>query len=162
MAFCGMLTALAMIFSYVEALIPVPLGIPGIKLGLANLVVLSGLYVLRPAEVFAVSLCRILLIGFLFGTGMSILYSLAGGVLSFLVMLLLLKAGLFSRVGISAAGGVCHNVGQLLAAALVLRSFAVFSYLPVLMVSGVLTGIAIGLLSDRLAYIFPHLKKNHS
>ena len=80
-----MLTALAMIFSYVEVLIPVSFGIPGIKLGLANLVVLTGLYYLRPGEVLAVSVSRILLMGFLFGSGMSIVYSLAGGLLSFAV-----------------------------------------------------------------------------
>ena len=91
-AYCGMLTALAMIFSYVESLIPINFGVPGIKLGLANLVVLTGLYYLRPGEVLAVSVCRILLVGFMFGSGISILYSLAGGLLSFAVMLLLIRA----------------------------------------------------------------------
>ena len=100
-AYCGMLTALAMIFSYVESLIPLSIGIPGIKLGLANLVVLSALYFMRPHEVLAVSAARILLTGFLFGNGISIIYSLAGGMLSFLVMFFLKKKGSFSMTGVT-------------------------------------------------------------
>ena len=127
-AYCGMLVALSMIFSYVEALIPISFGVPGIKLGLANLVVLSGLYRMKPAEILSVSVARILLIGFLFGNGMSIIYSLAGGLLSFLVMLLLKKTGGFSAIGVSIAGGVSHNIGQILVAAAVLKSSGVFYY----------------------------------
>lgn len=154
-AYCGMLTALAMIFSYVEALIPVSFGIPGIKLGLANLVVLTGLYYLRPGEVLAVSVSRILLMGFLFGSGMSIVYSLAGGLLSFIVMLLLVKADQFSRIGVSAAGAVSHNIGQLLVAALVLKTAALVYYLPALMIAGLVTGIAMGFLSNRVMALLP-------
>ena len=154
-AYCGMLTALAMIFSYVEALIPVSFGIPGIKLGLANLVVLTGLYYLRPGEVLAVSVSRILLMGFLFGSGMSIVYSLAGGLLSFIVMLLLVKADQFSRIGVSAAGAVCHNIGQLMVAALVLKTAALVYYLPALMIAGLVTGIAMGFLSNRVMALLP-------
>lgn len=87
-----MLMALAMIFSYVEALIPINFGVPGIKLGIANLIVVIGLFFLPPAEVLMISIARILLMGYLFGNGMSILYSLAGGLLSFFVMLLLKKS----------------------------------------------------------------------
>ena len=153
-AYCGMLIALAMIFSYVESLIPLNFGVPGIKLGLANLVVLTGLYYLRPGEVFAVSICRILLSGFLFGSGMSIIYSLAGGILSFFVMLFLVKTERFSPIGVSACGGVTHNVGQLLVAAAVLESPAVFYYLPALMVSGVVTGVLMGILAKHVMFIF--------
>ena len=145
-AYCGVLTALAMIFSYVETLIPVNFGVPGVKLGLANLVVLSGLYYLRPAQVLAISAARIVLTGFLFGNGVSILYSLAGGLLSFCVMLLLRKAGGFSPAGVSVAGGVSHNIGQLLIAMLLLRTW----YLPVLLVSGAVTGLLMGLLTGRI------------
>ena len=104
-AYCGMLVALAMIFSYVESLIPLNFGVPGIKLGLANLVVLSGLYRMKPGEVVVVSFARILLLGFLFGNGVSIIYSLAGGLLSFVIMLVLIKKGGFSEIGVSVAGG---------------------------------------------------------
>ena len=161
-AFCGMLVALAMIFSYVESLIPISFGVPGIKLGLANLVVLSGLYLLRPHEVLIVSIARILLAGFMFGNGMSILYSLAGGLLSFLVMLLLKnsrKGGGYSKIGVSIAGGVSHNIGQILVAAAVLKSWKMAYYLPVLMLSGLVTGFLIGILTDRVLRIF---KKNGS
>lgn len=151
-AFCGILTALAMVFSYVEVLIPINFGIPGVKLGLANLVVLSGFYFLRPAEVLAVSVARILLVGFLFGNGMSILYSLAGGLLSFVVMLLLIRTGGFSPAGVSAAGGVSHNIGQLSVACFVVQTLKLAWYLPVLIVSGVLTGILMGLLSGRVLH----------
>lgn len=99
-AYSAILVALAMIFSYVEVLIPVNFGIPGIKLGLANLIVVAGLYFLRPTEVLLVSVTRILLVGFLFGNGMSIIYSLAGGLLSFAAMMLLKKAKEFSVVGV--------------------------------------------------------------
>lgn len=108
-----MLVALAMIFSYVESLIPINLGVPGIKLGVANLVTVTGLYILAPMEVFVVVILRVLLVGFMFGNGMSILYSLAGGILSFLVMLLLKRIKGFSMIGVSIAGGVSHNIGQI-------------------------------------------------
>lgn len=158
-AYGGMLIALAMIFSYVESLIPISFGVPGIKLGLANLVVLTGLYYLRPAEVLAVSVCRILLTGFMFGSGMTILYSLAGGLLSFLVMWLLVKADRFSRIGVSAAGAVSHNIGQLIVAGIVLHSYSLVYYLPVLMISGVVTGVAMGFLANRVMYIFREERK---
>ncbi len=152
-AYCGMLTALAMIFSYVESFIPLNFGIPGIKLGLANLVVLTGLYYLKPGEVFMISICRILLTGFLFGSGMSIVYSLAGGILSFLAMLFLVKRQLLSRIGVSAVGAVMHNFGQILAACAILRSFALIYYLPALIVSGVVTGVLMGILSGYVAHV---------
>ncbi len=154
-AYCGMLVALAMIFSYVEALIPFNFGVPGIKLGLANLVVLAGLYRMKAGEVLLVSVARILLIGFLFGNGMSILYSLAGGLLSFCVMLLLKKAGGFSIIGVSMAGGVCHNIGQILVAALVLRSVGIFYYLPVLIIAGIVTGALMGMITGRVQKALP-------
>ena len=145
-AYCGMLIALAMIFSYVEALIPINFGIPGVKLGLANLVVLYGLYMMRPQEVLMVSVSRILLNGFMFGNGMSILYSLAGGLLSFIVMLVLIRSRKFSSVTVSIAGGVSHNIGQIIVAVLVLKSIQLFSYLPVLIISGMMTGAVMGIL----------------
>ena len=146
-ALCAMLMALAMIFSYVEVLIPINLGVPGIKLGIANLVVVVGL----PAgEVLMISVARILLMGYLFGNGMSILYSLAGGLLSFLVMLLLKHIKGFSITGVSIAGGVTHNVAQICVAALVVQNRKLFYYLPALLVAGVITGMLIGILSDRI------------
>ena len=127
-AYCGMLTALAMIFSYVESLIPISFGVPGIKLGLANLV----------------------------------LYSLGGGLLSFAVMVLLLRTKLFSRIGVSVAGAVAHNAGQLLVAALVLRSGALIAYAPALLISGAVTGGAIGLLSEMVTKAVGKTNENGS
>lgn len=149
-ALCAMLMALAMIFSYVEALIPINFGVPGIKLGIANLIVVIGLFFLPPAEVLMISIARILLMGYLFGNGMSILYSLAGGLLSFFVMLLLKKIKGFSMTGVSIAGAVAHNVAQICVAAYVVQNTKLFYYLPVLLIAGVITGTLIGILSGRI------------
>lgn len=149
-SYCAMLVALAMIFSYVEVLIPINFGIPGMKLGIANLVVIVGLYLLKPGEVFIISVVRILLIGCLFGNGMSVIYSLAGGVLSFGVMLLMKQFKGFSMVGVSMAGGVSHNVGQLLVAALTVANLRIFYYMPALMIAGVVTGMLIGVVGRKV------------
>ena len=142
--------ALAMIFSYVESLIPINFGVPGMKLGLANLVVVTGLYMLSWREVLLVSILRIILTGFLFGNGMSILYSLSGGLASFGVMLGLKKIGCFSMKGVSAAGGAGHNIGQLLIAACVVQNVRVMSYVPVLLVAGMVTGLLIGVIGGKI------------
>ena len=149
-AYFGVFTALALIFSYVESLIPIQLGIPGVKLGLANLIIVIALYKMRLSEVFLLSIVRILLSGFLFGNYFSILYSLAGGLLSLAVMALLKKAGDFSVMGISMAGGVSHNVGQLVVAMLVVETFSVGYYLPVLLVAGLVTGFLIGVAAGEM------------
>lgn len=150
----GMLTALALVMSYVESLIPIQFGVPGIKLGLANLVVLTGFYYLDAREVFVISMMRILLAGFMFGTGASILYSLAGGILSFFVMYLLVRSRLFSEMGVSIAGGVTHNIGQILVAIAVTRTPELVYYLPVLLAAGAITGLLIGIVSGRLKTVF--------
>lgn len=149
-SFCAILVALALVFSYVEAMIPFNFGIPGIKLGIANLVIVIGLYLLKPHEVLIISVVRILLAGFMFGSGMSIIYSLAGGLLSFAVMLLLKKMKGFSILGVSIAGGVCHNVGQLLMAVLVVQNIKIGYYAPALLISGAVTGTIIGIVSGRI------------
>lgn len=146
----GLLTSLALIASYVELLIPIPIGIPGVKLGLANLVIVWALYGLRPAEAFAVNGMRILLSGFMFGSLSMILYSLAGALLSFLCMYLAKRSGAFSVIGVSLAGGVAHNVGQLLVAMLVLESLNLVYYGPVLLLSGLMTGLLIGIVTREV------------
>lgn len=151
-AYSAMLVALAMIFSYVEALIPFSFGIPGIKLGLANLVVVIGLFFLKPGQVFGILIVRIVLLAFLFGNMASLLYSLAGGILSFCVMLLLKKCKGFSITGISMAGGVSHNVGQLVVAACVVENIHVFYYMPALLVAGLITGMLIGIVGQRVCH----------
>ena len=153
---CGLLIALAMVFSYVEVLIPFNFGIPGIKLGLANLIVVVGFYSMKTTDVIAVSLVRIFLSGLLFGNLMSILYSLSGGILSIIVMLLLKRLHKFSIVGVSIAGGVFHNIGQIIVAMLMLENFAVAVYLPPLLIAGTITGMLIGILAMRM---LPVIKK---
>ena len=141
----GVFTALALIFSYVELLIPINLGIPGAKLGLANLVIIIVLYQTDWKEALLLSVVRIVLAGFLFGNLFGILYSLAGGILSLAVMALLKRSGAFSIIGVSMAGGVSHNVGQLIMAMLVVETYAVGYYLPVLLIAGLITGTLIGI-----------------
>ena len=125
----AVLTALAMIFSYIEAILPFNFGIPGIKLGLSNLIVLVTLYSLGAGYAFAINLTRIVLSGLLFSGVSAMLYSLSGGLLSFAVMLVLSKTDLFSPAGVSMAGGVSHNVGQVTVAALVTETVKIYLYL---------------------------------
>ncbi len=146
----GLMTALAMIFSYVEAMLPINFGIPGVKIGIANLVVVSGIYILNIKDVWMISMIRIFLMGLLFGNGVSLIYSLSGGVLSLLVMMLLKKSGIFSITGVSVAGAVSHNIGQLIAASVVIGNLSIFYYFPVLLIAGVVMGIIIGMLSGRI------------
>ena len=154
-ALYGLLVALAFIFSYIESLVPIPLGIPGIKLGLANGVTLVALYLLRPVDAVAIACLRILLAGLTFGSPVSMLYSLCGGLLSLLTMWLCRRSDRFSVVGVSVAGGVAHNVGQLLLATALLSASVVW-YAPVLLVTGTLTGALIGALCRSL---LPRLEK---
>ena len=131
-AFMGVFLALAMICSYIEMLIPFDFGIPGVKLGLTNIVVVLMLYSIGTKEAFCVSVIRIFLVGILFGNLIGILYSLGG------------------CISVSVAGGIAHNIGQILIAALVVSSHYVLYYFPVLLIAGLLTGFLIGLLAQEL------------
>ena len=142
----GMLIGLACIFSYVEAIVPVPIPIPGVKLGLANLVAIVGLYTIGVRGTVAVSLVRIVFVGFTFGNASSMIYSMAGGIVSLTLMILFRKLNWFSQIGVSIIGGIGHNIGQLTMAALITQTAGVFYYLPFLMVAGVVAGALIGLL----------------
>lgn len=160
LALCGLLVALAFGLSWAELLIPFDsLGVPGVKLGLANLAVMAALYLVGFLPAAAVSLARILLSWFIFGSFTSFIYSLCGGVLSLSVMYLLKRAGFFGRVGISVSGAVAHNAGQLAAACVLLRGTEVLYYAPVLMAAAVVTGALNGLLLDR---ILPALQNRFS
>ena len=146
----GILVALAMIFSYIETFIPFNFGVPGIKLGLANLVVLLGLTFLPAVDVLLISVVRIVLSSLLFGNVMSLWYSLAGGLLSFLCMWLLTRREGYSIIGMSMAGGVMHNVGQIITAAIIVKTLQLTWYLPVLLVAGLVTGAIIGTVARLL------------
>ncbi|MBO5145535.1 MAG: Gx transporter family protein [Lachnospiraceae bacterium] len=157
-AYSAMLTALAMIFGYVEVLIPFSFGIPGIKLGLANLVIVLALYMLPASQALLIQVARIVLISFLFGNMSMMLYSLAGGLLSFCVMSLLRRIQGFSVIGVSIAGGVSHNIGQLIVAMLVVKNLKLTYYLPALLIAGLVTGALIGLLTQKIK---PVLEKSY-
>ena len=145
-AFFGLCTALAMILAYVEALLP-PLfpAVPGIKMGLPNIIIIFLLYRRGPMPAITVSLLRVVLVSMLFSNAMSLLYSLSGAILSLLVMILLRRFNLLSAVGVSVAGGVAHNVGQILMAMLLLETTELLYYLIVLIVTGTIAGVIVGL-----------------
>ncbi|MDD5936328.1 MAG: Gx transporter family protein [Clostridiales bacterium] len=150
----GMLIALAFIFSYIESLIPFNLGVPGIKLGLANIVILIALYLLGPKAAFFLSIVRVLLTAMTFGNMMMLWFSIAGASMAFLTMFLMKKIKGFSMVGVSIAGGVAHNVGQIIVAMIVM-SEVMINYLFVLIIGGTITGMAIGIVG---AVVYQKLK----
>lgn len=145
--YTALFSALALIFSYIEAILPISAGMPGVKLGIANLVVIIALYKMDFKSALAINLIRILVAGLLFSGLFGALYSLAGGMLSLIAMYLLKKTDLFSIIGVSMAGGVVHNMGQLLVASFVVSNIRMFFYLPILMFSGIISGILIGVLA---------------
>lgn len=155
-ALCGVLTALAMIFSYIESVIPVPIPVPGIKLGVANIAVITILYVLGVKEAIGINLLRIVLTSLLFGNVNSFLFSISGAALSLTIMIIMKKLDFFSCIGVSVCGGVMHNIGQIIAAVFIMGSEAIVFYLPVLIVSGVFTGVVIGVVSGIVA---KHVRK---
>ena len=155
----GLLLAVALILSYIESLIPFGFGIPGIKLGLANLAVLLCLYCIGTKEAITLNVMRILLSGFLFGNMYSIIYSLAGGGLSFLVMWFAKKTNLWSISGISVLGGVSHNIGQIIIVAFVVETAGVFYYIPYLLIAGVLTGWLIGFITKLVIPYFERTER---
>lgn len=150
LAFLGLFSALAIIFGYVETLFPVFVGIPGIKLGLANLAVLFILERYSYKEALLVSFIRILVIGFLFGNMFSIVYSLAGALFSLAVMTLLKKISDSSIFMVSMAGGISHNAAQLIVAMLLVENINLIYYAPALLISGTLTGLLIGYLTHEV------------
>ena len=145
-AFLGLCTAVAMVFAWVESLLP-PLmaAVPGIKLGLPNIAIIFILYRFGWREAAAVSFVRIVAVSLLFGNPMTFAYSVAGGLLSLLVMTLLRKLDLLSTGGVSVAGGVFHNVGQILMAMLLLGTAELGYYLIVLAITGTVSGVFVGL-----------------
>lgn len=143
-AFCGVFTALAMIFSYIEAMLPISLGVPGAKPGFANIAILIVLYTVGAKPAFYVDILRIVLTNILFGNMASFIFAMSGGLLSVIVMILLKRINRFSIAGVSVAGGVSHNIGQIIAAAVVTNTPGIAYYLPVLLVTGVITGVING------------------
>ena len=160
-ALCGVMTSLAIVFGYIEHLIPLPFGIYGIKLGIANLVVITMLYSLNAYSAFTINLLRIILCSMLFGSFTSFWYSLVGGLLSFAVMLILKRTNKLSPMGVSICGAISHNIGQITVAIILLDEFKIALYLPVLLITGAITGAIIGLIAIPIIKlpIFNKVKK---
>ena len=146
----AMLVAVAFVLSYIESVLPLNLGVPVAKTGFSNVVVVLCLCESSMKETIGISFVRILLVGLTFGNLYSLLYSLAGGLLSLIVMVLLKRSVRFSTCGVSVAGGVSHNIGQIIVAMIVLQTEKIIYYLPVLLVSGVIAGVVIGLIASML------------
>ena len=153
----AMFLTLALVVSYIEVLIPIPVGIPGIKLGLANGVIMVLLFFTTWIRTLEISVIRVVLAGFLFGNPMTIAYSLAGGILSLIVMEILKKIKGFSSVGISVGGGVAHNIGQLSIAVILMENTKIYYYAPVLLLTGTIAGVMIGVLRVLVKKIPPQL-----
>jgi len=144
------LVAVAMILSYLESLLPPLVAVPGVKVGFSNIATVVTLYILGAPSAIAVSVVRVLLSSLLFGNAASLIYSLSGAALALAFMLLLKRLSVFSEVGVSIAGGVAHNAGQIIAACLLMENAGIAAYLPPLVVSGTLAGIAVGAVSALL------------
>lgn len=157
-AMLGLTIALAMIMSYIEALVPLSFAVPGIKMGLANIVIIFVLYKIGTKEAILVSLIRVILVSLLFSNVMAMAYSIAGAVLSLSVMWLLKKTDRFSFVGVSIAGGIMHNVGQIIMAVILLGTEQIALYLPVLIITGTVTGVVIGIVSGLVINRFKKIR----
>ncbi len=154
----GLTIALAMIMSYIEALVPLSFAVPGIKMGLANIVIIFVLYKIGTKEAILVSLIRVILVSLLFSNVMAMAYSIAGAVLSLSVMWLLKKTDKFSVIGVSIAGGIMHNVGQIIMAVILLGTEQIALYLPVLIITGTATGVVIGIVSGLVINRFKNIR----
>lgn len=148
LTFLSIMSVFALVLSYLETLLPpIYAAVPGVKIGLPNLVIIFLLYKFSFKQAALVSFVRLLMVTLLFGNAMTLLYSVAGAVLSLLVMYILKKTKLFSMVAVSITGAVFHNIGQIIVAILVLKTAEIGFYMPILAVSGILAGIAVGLLA---------------
>lgn len=157
-AFLGLCVALSMILSYFESLIPPLVAVPGVKVGLPNLVMIFMLYKIGPKETVAVSLVRVVLVSILFGSVVSMIYSLVGAILSLTGMILLKKTGKFSTLTVSVVGGVLHNIGQILTAMAIMETSQIIYYLPVLLISGTIAGVVIGLTASLIVKRMERIK----
>ena len=147
----SILIALAMVLSYLEALVPPIVPIPGVKLGLANCVSVFALYSLGAADSSLIGILRVCLSALLFGNAVGLAYSLSGAFLSLLMMVLVKRMGLFSTVGVSVVGGVCHNLGQVLCAMAIMETAGLITYLAPLLISGTVAGVGIGVLAGIIS-----------
>lgn len=155
-SYLGLLLAFALILSYIEALLPLQVGIPGVKLGLANLAVLLCLYLFTSKEALILTVVKAVLSGLLFGNLYMILYSVAGAVLSCIIMAIMVRSDKFHIPIVSAIGGVMHNIGQLVVAYITVQTYGVLYYVPFLLIAGIVTGVVIG---ATASLVLPYIKK---
>ncbi len=158
-ALCGMLLALMLVLGFVESQIPVAAGVPGIKLGLSNGVLIFAVYMLGVPTSFLLMVLKVLLSGFLFGNPSAMMYAFAGGVLSLTVMCVLSRVGGVSPVVVSMVGGLSHNVGQVALAMVILQTSQLMYYMAILMVVGLITGCATGVAANGIIRRFRKEKK---
>jgi len=147
--YIALFSALSIIFGYIESLFPLPIAIPGIKLGLSNIVILFALIKLGKANAFLIMLIKVTVCSLLFSGFNSFIYSLSGGILSVLAMIILIKFN-FNIITASIAGGIFHNVGQIISSAIVLQSTSALYYLPILLFSGIIVGFVTGTLTKTI------------
>lgn len=151
--------ALAFVLSFFESLVPVNVGVPGVKPGIANVVVLAALYLLPKRDAFFISMVRILISGLVFSGAFSLVYSFAGGLLSFFVMIAAMKCRDLSITGVSVLGALSHNAAQILVAAIVMNTYRIAYYLPVLLISAAVAGVAVGVLGGIIVKRFERVVK---
>lgn len=156
-AYCGLLTTVALLLSYVERMLAIPMIVPGMKLGLANVAVLIALYILDNKTAFSISILRILISALLFTGFASFLYSASGALLSFTVMAFCKKTNIFSIIAVSILGGISHNIGQIIIACIIVENIGLFYYMPFLIILGIATGFITGIVGDKAVY---YIKNN--
>jgi heptaprenyl diphosphate synthase len=158
-ALTGLLAAFSIILSYIEYLLPINIVIPGIKPGIANVAIVVALYILDYKKAIIIDVIKLIVIGILFGNAFSIMFSVAGALLSLLVMIVVKKIKIFTILAVSVCGGVFHNVGQLIVAIFIMKSTIIVSYLPFLIIGGVLAGIIVGIISAAVTRIMMKANK---
>ena len=156
-AYCGLLTTVALLLSYVERMLAIPMIVPGMKLGLANVDVLIALYILDNKTAFSISILRILISALLFTGFASFLYSASGALLSFTVMAFCKKTNIFSMIAVSILGGISHNIGQITIACVIVENIGLFYYMPFLIILGIATGFITGIVGNKAVY---YIKNN--
>lgn len=160
-SYVALFTACGILFGYIEFLVPLPIGIPGVKIGLSNIITVCSMYLMGPVVSLIILVLRVVLSGLLFGNLFGILYGLSGALISFLFMYFAKKINIFSVFGLSVLGGVMHNIAQLVVATILISQLKLIYYLPALLISGVLAGLAVGFLSriiiNRIKFLFTDL-----
>lgn len=162
-ALIALFTAFAVILSYIETFIP-PIGIPGVKLGLANFCIILVLYLMGAKQALIVNIIRIIILGMFYGNLFSICFSIAGALVSFVSMYIAKRTQKISIITVAILGGIFHNIGQIVVASLIVKTYGVVSYIPILIIAGILTGMIIGILSNvvyrRIKNDFIHFRNN--